>query len=76
MLWLQNAVAEGRLMVSKTCGMTKPADVLTKLQARSDMKDKLMGINVEVDEKARAIHRFRWADLEGDRSEPYASWGA
>ena len=76
-LWLQSAVAEGKVRMRKTSGATNPADVLTKFQSRSDMKEKLMAVNVELEEKeAPWRRRFSWADAEDDESELAAGWDA
>ena len=76
-LWLQSAVAEGKVRMRKASGATNPADVLTKFQSRGDMSEKLLAVNVELEEKeAPRRRRLRWADAEDEERELAAGWGA
>ena len=60
----------------KTSGATNPADVLTKFQSRGDMSEKLLAVNVELEEKeAPRRRRLRWADAEDEERELTAGWG-
>ena len=45
-LWLQRAVADGRVHLRKTPGATNPADVLTKYQSMREIKEKLLAVNI------------------------------
>ena len=47
-LWLQQAVAEGRVRLHKVLGTENPADVLTKYKGLRDYQKLLSGVNVEV----------------------------
>ena len=48
-LWLQQAVAEGRVRLQKVLGTTNPADVCTKYQALKDIEHKLKAVNIIVE---------------------------
>ena len=48
-LWLQSAVAQGKFRLRKIPGAMNPADVCTKYQSLSDMRERLWRVNVQVD---------------------------
>ena len=51
-LWLQQAVAQGRVKLQKVPGDVNPADVCTKYQSLREMKVKLARVNIVVEEAA------------------------
>ena len=50
-LWLQRAVADGKVRLKKIPGITNPADICTKYLSRTEIKDKLKAVNIGVQEK-------------------------
>ena len=70
MLWLQQAVAQGKFRLVKVAGLQNPADVLTKYRSFGDHQSLLRKVNVEVVEKscigggAAGKGEARWARLE------------
>ena len=47
-LWLQQAVADGRIRLHKILGTENPADILTKYKSLGEYKTLLSAVNVEV----------------------------
>ena len=48
-IWLQSTVAQGKFRLRKIPGAMNPADVCTKYQSLSDMREKLWRVNVQVE---------------------------
>ena len=65
-LWLQRAVADGKVRLRKILGTTNPADVCTKYQSVSEVAHKLKGVNVVV--KAGRPSESRSAEVGIDAS--------
>ena len=47
-LWLQKEVREGRVEVSKIPGVQNPADLMTKVLGRKEIKDRMERMNLQV----------------------------
>ena len=58
-LWLQQAVADGSVGITKISGIFNPADVLTKPQSGDEMSRQLEHVGGEILRRDRP----RWADL-------------
>ena len=49
-LWLQREVAGGKIRLRKILGTTNPADVCTKYQYITEIREKLQAVNIGVEE--------------------------
>ena len=56
-LWLQREVAGGKIRLRKILGTTNPADVCTKYQYITEIREKLQAVNIGVEEKAKELGR-------------------
>ena len=62
-LWAREAHRAGRFCVKKIAGEKNPADILTKPQTATDMKNKLAAVGGSI------VHRNIWKTLSSmDRS--------
>ena len=79
-LWLQQAVVEGRIRLTKLPGTSNPADILTKYKAFNDYREQLRAVSVEVVGNAPGHGReeigwlrlgsgIRWADAAVEGGE-------
>ena len=64
LLWLQQAVADGRFRLQKVLGTENPADTLTKYKSLSEIRSLLSRVNVDVVKK----HLERGREEHGDPS--------
>ena len=58
LLWIQEAVRDGRIKSTKISGGLNPADVLSKPLSVSEMNGKLQSVGIEI-----LSRKLRWADL-------------
>ena len=61
-LWLQQVVKAKKVELRKIAGIFNPADVLTKPESVTEMKDKLHTVGATLAKRCRS----RWADLIDD----------
>ena len=79
-LWLQQAVADGKVRLQKILGATNPADVCTKYQALKEIEQKLKAVNIFVEGRSTTAEdaseglaaRSAWAVLQ--RGGPRVTW--
>ena len=58
LLWIQEAVRDGRIKLTKISGGRNPADVLSKPMSVSETNGKLQSAGIEI-----LSRKLRWADL-------------
>ena len=58
LLWIQEAVRDGRIKLTKISGGHNPADALSKPVSVSEMNGKLQSVGIEI-----LSTKLRWADL-------------
>ena len=60
LLWIQEAVRDGRSKLTKISGGHNPADVLSKPMSVSEMNGELQSVGIEILQRMKAVGRRSW----------------